>query len=191
MRMRSLRLEVPFRISQSPAAQKIVMAANDLVKSGKYRGHPYDTLKEDRKYVGWLLHHADNSALPRSLQKTKERLEKDVGGVLVCGQHKNCFFTEVVQKAPDYGVWAADLSDPGPMKDFAKWMKERGANQNPEDEDASKMDRKCVICVDRSREAVFIPCGHLVSCLPCASVLVQHGCPMCREDIATFLKVFT
>ena len=168
------------------------MAANDLVKSGKYRGHPYEKLKEDRRYCGWLLHHTEQGSLPRSLQKTKERLEKEVGGVLVCGQHKHSFFTEVIQKAPDYGAWAAELKDPGPMKDFATWMKGKGSSPNQDaEEDPINLDKKCIVCVDNPREAVFVPCGHLVSCLTCASNLIDQGCPMCRGDIVTFLKVYT
>ena len=177
------------------------MASNDSVKGGKYRGQPYHTLKSDRKYCGWLLHRADQSALPRTLLKTRNRLEKEAGGVLQCGMHKDCFFSEVVCKAPDYAFWAATLDDPGPMRDFTLWVKSNAApdaepanNGEPEKAQGNKAsaeNKNCVVCADKPIEAVFIPCGHLVTCLECAGLVVSQGCPMCRDDIQTYLKVFT
>ncbi|KAH9489624.1 Baculoviral IAP repeat-containing protein 7-B [Bulinus truncatus] len=40
---------------------------------------------------------------------------------------------------------------------------------------------ECKICLDKSVEIVFLPCGHLVSCTECAAALTL--CPICRQEI--------
>ena len=166
------------------------------MKAGKYKGQPYELLKQDRPYCNWLLHHAELTSLPRNLQKTKQRLTEEAGGVLMCGAHRNSFYTEILQKKPDYGEWAASLEDPGPaMKEFTTWMKKR-KDAPSEEEDPQKRSRqggyieKCVVCTERPAEACFFPCGHLVCCMNCAA-LVQPMCPMCRVEVGGFVKVYT
>ncbi|KAH3728727.1 hypothetical protein DPMN_054688 [Dreissena polymorpha] len=39
----------------------------------------------------------------------------------------------------------------------------------------------CKICIDRKASIVFLPCGHVVSCVGCAHAL--RKCPMCRVRI--------
>lgn len=47
----------------------------------------------------------------------------------------------------------------------------------------------CVCCLSNRSEIVFLGCGHLVSCAPCATQ-VDH-CPVCRRPIGGYVKVFT
>ncbi|XP_075226321.1 death-associated inhibitor of apoptosis 2-like [Lycorma delicatula] len=44
-----------------------------------------------------------------------------------------------------------------------------------------KEARLCKICMDREIEIVFLPCGHLVTCVQCAHSL--SDCPLCRKEI--------
>ncbi|XP_052871304.1 baculoviral IAP repeat-containing protein 7-B-like, partial [Anopheles cruzii] len=44
-----------------------------------------------------------------------------------------------------------------------------------------KDERECKICMSEEVRVVFTPCGHLVSCVQCA--LVMLSCPMCRAKI--------
>ena len=47
----------------------------------------------------------------------------------------------------------------------------------------------CVICLDRERAAVLVPCGHAQFCLQCGLQWSQSGpgrestCPLCRDPI--------
>ena len=53
----------------------------------------------------------------------------------------------------------------------------------------------CVICLDRKRAAVLVPCGHAQSCLECGLQWADTGpnrpgreaasatCPLCRDTI--------
>lgn len=47
---------------------------------------------------------------------------------------------------------------------------------------------ECVICLERAREMVFIPCGHRCTCTECCKNV--KTCPMCRVTIASYIKVF-
>lgn len=49
-------------------------------------------------------------------------------------------------------------------------------------------DRLCVVCYERPKDHVVIPCWHLSVCEECCSRL--HQCPMCREQIESTQKVF-
>lgn len=46
----------------------------------------------------------------------------------------------------------------------------------------------CKICYTNPIELVFLPCGHLVSCLSCAQRLSK--CPCCRETITTRIRTY-
>ena len=48
--------------------------------------------------------------------------------------------------------------------------------------------RACKICMDEDVCIAFIPCGHLVTCLKCASKCLN--CPICRKPIDSQLKTF-
>ncbi|XP_058810806.1 baculoviral IAP repeat-containing protein 7-like isoform X2 [Phymastichus coffea] len=48
--------------------------------------------------------------------------------------------------------------------------------------------RQCKICMDREVAVVFLPCGHLSTCVFCAPSLTH--CPMCRHDIRATVRTF-
>jgi hypothetical protein len=50
----------------------------------------------------------------------------------------------------------------------------------------------CIVCVERPRETVILPCGHMCVCVECGHKLKsQHySCPFCRKAIADIVKVY-
>ncbi|KAH8261895.1 hypothetical protein KR038_004466 [Drosophila bunnanda] len=51
----------------------------------------------------------------------------------------------------------------------------------------------CVICMERSRNIVIMPCRHLCLCKECSQQLLlryENRCPVCRNDIVSFLSVY-
>jgi hypothetical protein len=51
----------------------------------------------------------------------------------------------------------------------------------------------CIICQENKIDNVFIPCGHMCSCTPCATRMSQTGnnkCPLCRKDVMSMFKVY-
>lgn len=58
----------------------------------------------------------------------------------------------------------------------------------PEKEDP----KICVICMDGPKECVIIPCGHLQTCVPCATHCMENSgeCPICKTEITSVHKVY-
>ena len=51
-----------------------------------------------------------------------------------------------------------------------------------------KEQRTCKICMDNEVGVVFLPCGHLCSCVLCAPSL--KDCPVCRTNIQGTVRTF-
>ena len=51
-------------------------------------------------------------------------------------------------------------------------------------------DEKCKVCMDAKLDAVFVPCGHMFSCMDCARKLTARGCPVCRINVSVTVRVF-
>lgn len=51
-----------------------------------------------------------------------------------------------------------------------------------------KEARLCKICMDREIATVFLPCGHLATCVHCAPSLLY--CPICRQKIRATVRTF-
>ncbi|RHY97268.1 hypothetical protein DYB37_007542 [Aphanomyces astaci] len=51
---------------------------------------------------------------------------------------------------------------------------------------------ECVVCLDRPKQTVCVPCGHVAVCVPCANALQRttHKCPVCRRDVREVVKWF-
>jgi len=66
-------------------------------------------------------------------------------------------------------------------------------NENNNSETASVLDDefRCIICSDRRRDVVLVPCGHLSICLTCSNLLPEpKRCPVCRSDVTQIVKVY-
>jgi uncharacterized coiled-coil protein SlyX len=51
-------------------------------------------------------------------------------------------------------------------------------------------DRKCSVCFDREAETVLMPCRHCCLCADCADHATLDRCPLCREPVASRLRIF-
>jgi len=47
----------------------------------------------------------------------------------------------------------------------------------------------CVVCLERPRAMVCLPCAHLCLCQEC-SVGIKNQCPLCREGVKKIQKIF-
>lgn len=59
---------------------------------------------------------------------------------------------------------------------------------------ASGHRSNCVVCLERNKNIVILPCRHLCLCKECAQQLHRlesgHRCPVCRNDVHTLLPVY-
>ncbi|CAF2697414.1 unnamed protein product [Rotaria sp. Silwood2] len=47
---------------------------------------------------------------------------------------------------------------------------------------------ECIICVTEERQLACMPCGHLCTCVICGYAL--HSCPICRQQIESFVRIY-
>jgi len=53
-------------------------------------------------------------------------------------------------------------------------------------------DKLCVICVDKEKCIMILPCRHLCICESCQEPLRTHrnNCPICRKEIKQMIKAY-
>ena len=54
-------------------------------------------------------------------------------------------------------------------------------NNDSKTESAMKLQHDCTICLDRLRDTVLIPCGHICLCYSCAKEVQEHGTQQCKN----------
>ena len=159
-----------------------------MLRCGKHAGRSFhEVAAVDVGYCSWVLREKrEGKTLPRDLKAFVKHLEQEHGGVLDVGKHRGRFFGDILEHDPDYSDWASSLGEPSKaMIDFQKYVKNRRKRPREVGDDI------CSICMDKSIDSAFIPCGHQAACIDCARRL--HGnatCPICREPIADVLHTF-
>lgn len=62
--------------------------------------------------------------------------------------------------------------------------------------ETEKEKRKCVVCQDRNKSVLIMPCKHLCLCVQCAEQIARSRmpgrrvCPLCRTRIKTIMNVY-
>lgn len=77
-------------------------------------------------------------------------------------------------------------------------LKKTYTNEEIKNHLASCNKNQCIICLDKERDTIMNPCGHLVACLGCTEKIFRDPacklrtarCPICRKEIQTFKKVY-
>ena len=54
---------------------------------------------------------------------------------------------------------------------------------------AQPSTQECPLCMDGDREIALVPCGHVL-CAGCAGRHARESCPMCRQDVASTMRVY-
>ena len=49
---------------------------------------------------------------------------------------------------------------------------------------------ECVVCLERPKSHVLIPCGHQCICETCQARLIPGNCPVCRKRCEIAVKVY-
>ncbi len=49
--------------------------------------------------------------------------------------------------------------------------------------------KNCIICCEKPKQAVFVPCGHKCCCETCAEKFInKHKCPFCKKSVESIIK---
>ena len=160
-----------------------------ILRCGKHAGRQFsDVAATDVGYCAWLLREKNEGRrLARDLKAFANYIQDVHGGVLAVGRHSGQLFAVVLREDREYGEWAASLENPSKlMIGFHKYVKKR---QRIRPRDTG--DDTCSICLDRTLDSAFIPCGHQAACIDCARRLHANGyCLICRDPIADVLQTF-
>lgn len=54
---------------------------------------------------------------------------------------------------------------------------------------ASQQD-DCKLCMVAAVEAVFVPCGHMATCMKCGKMMLKKPCPICRKKVKKVIKTY-
>eukprot|EP01084_Bolivina_argentea_P150664 263082_1 len=69
-----------------------------------------------------------------------------------------------------------------------KQMSEGIDVDNKDKNNEIEIEDECVVCMDKKKEYLCVPCGHLCVCVDCKDSVKQ--CPMCRKVSTTVIKLF-
>lgn len=67
-------------------------------------------------------------------------------------------------------------------------VSERSINQAPEAK--REEEERCIVCVQAQKLVAFYRCGHICCCLRCAPRFVRNRCPVCRQFVVDYIKVY-
>jgi|ERR1700761_8171495 len=118
----------------------------------------------------------DNKQLLEDNSRRKE-IRKLVLMDICQGFHKRiCFLTAFVRYSSDIY-----LNIPNLMRDcFYRYKEEHETTER----------KYCVICMERNRDTIIIPCHHVISCSICNDKHKYKKCPMCQSDIKCMNKIY-
>ncbi|KAH8263131.1 hypothetical protein KR044_004834 [Drosophila immigrans] len=74
------------------------------------------------------------------------------------------------------------------------WMLHKLEVNEPTQRAAGSRSDCCVVCIERSRNIVLLPCRHLCLCKECSQQLHRYEggnrCPVCRDFVETMLPIY-
>ena len=56
--------------------------------------------------------------------------------------------------------------------------------------EAAEADRACVVCMHRPQSHIALPCGHLIYCGGCATLMRGKPCALCMHEVSEIKEVF-
>lgn len=81
-----------------------------------------------------------------------------------------------------------------PKRPARKKAKEEEKKEESQDESLEeevtrlRESKQCKICMENDVSAVFLYCGHVISCLSCAEKVTD--CPLCRQPIYSIMRIY-
>jgi hypothetical protein len=67
---------------------------------------------------------------------------------------------------------------------YIKWCPEKVQME----EDSQQAKGKCIVCLDKIANILYMPCRHLATCGSCKTMLEK--CPVCRAICLSFIRIY-
>ncbi len=116
------------------------------------------------------------------LAQTSEQLISTTGGCGDCSNNSSSYSSNSSHRNPIIDSHANAETKTGSSNNINNTI-------SPDDlQSALDDDSLCKICFENPMDSVLIPCGHIISCVSCASALKE--CAVCRYEIKQVVKVY-
>ncbi|XP_066999485.2 death-associated inhibitor of apoptosis 2 [Anabrus simplex] len=140
----------------------------------------------------------NDSNLQQNISERNDNREDDGASLQKEDQHKSSRNLAVSQSLPslphiacdEQRVYTVNQAGVVPLPDINKEKSENSSSAAllAEENRRLKEARLCKICMDEEVGVVFLPCGHLVTCVNCTPSL--QDCPLCRQPIKATVRTF-
>eukprot|EP00929_Paragymnodinium_shiwhaense_P002650 TRINITY_DN102957_c0_g1_i1.p1 TRINITY_DN102957_c0_g1~~TRINITY_DN102957_c0_g1_i1.p1 ORF type:complete len:505 (-),score=26.94 TRINITY_DN102957_c0_g1_i1:288-1664(-) len=168
----------PVKLTIAPKAP-ILEPVNDTMMVASWEEVPGASMYDVAVFDGKTQHVDWNTNL---LQPDRGGINGGSGtSVLIKGLKKDWNYRAKV--AAKLGSTWSQYSDFGGA---LKLCKREAEQSTPE---KRSLEQSCVICLNRSPDVAFDPCGHLCVCSNCADGLTS--CPMCRDQVSKKLRIYS
>jgi serine/threonine protein kinase len=107
--------------------------------------------------------------------------------VAISGQRPNAALLPANLRKIIVCGWSADPDVRPTMLEILSVLSPATADMAEDEAQQKEEENLCIICLDRHRTHILIPCGHW--CL-CEEHAQQGKCPICRTDVASSNRVF-
>jgi len=104
------------------------------------------------------------------------------------------FINEVLLKKPQDDEYLTSFNEEAsagqkerPSQKFEEKSSCSEENVVPSKEEI-KDEMLCKICFTQEKAIVFVPCGHLLTCVDCGFNL--KDCPVCRKEVTSAIRTF-
>lgn len=105
------------------------------------------------------------------------------------------------EEFPDFGEWISPTGEPEtieqlPASASSDQQPEAAelVNANSNDRTEHTQQSRCIICMENVKVMMCVPCNHVVYCRDCKEAAVRGGssscCPMCRQHVASYTRIF-
>lgn len=74
-------------------------------------------------------------------------------------------------------------------ENMPKSGRDSSQNKIQDSEYSQEAAMRCIVCLERPKMSVFVPCGHKCTCEECAIKFVdKHKCPLCKKSVESIIK---
>ncbi|KYQ54918.1 Baculoviral IAP repeat-containing protein 7-B [Trachymyrmex zeteki] len=142
-----------------------------------YKNCPYLLVTKGLEFVNNITRktYTEKETMPSTVNELDKRLEEDGSESIASESTQNSLSFEETNNAETSIV-------------SGKASTEEQSIQIQSDKPCNKDATLCKICFNRELQIAFIPCGHLLACVECASNM--KICGICRKDIEITIQVY-
>lgn len=103
------------------------------------------------------------------------------------------FFRTSLEHASQFKKPRIVTLQPSPSKSEVLDLKEHSERQLLRQLEQEREEKLCVICHDRFKCVILLPCRHFCLCQPCVQTIEETdpNCPLCRHYVINSLKVYS